>query len=164
MMDEIVNKVDQKNLLVFDLSEYFPKSKIASFDTSQFLVEGLLLREKDFRRHCKEFDWSIFGDQHLCVHCSTDAILPAWANLLITKHASVYAKSITVGTKDSFLSLYYQKVLNALDIEKYKGERVIIKGCSNVPVPEQAYVEATRLLTGIVKKLSYGEACSQVPL
>ncbi len=164
MMDEIINKVDQKNLLVFDLSEYFPKSKIASFDISQFLVEGLLLREKDFRGHCKAFDWSIFQDHHLCICCSTDAILPAWANLLITKYAGVYAKSVTIGSKQSFLSLYYQKLLNELDLEMYNGERVIIKGCSNVPVPEQAYVEATRLLSGIVKRLSYGEACSQVPL
>ncbi len=163
-MDDIVNKVDQKNLLVFDLSEYFPKEKIVDFDISQFLVEGLLLREKDFRTHCKEFDWSAFKDQHLCITCSTDAILPAWANLLITKYASSFAKSVTVGSQDRFLSMYYQKVLADLDLETYRAERVIIKGCSNVPVPEQAYVEATKLLSGIVKRLSYGEACSQVPL
>ncbi len=163
-MSEIVNKVDQKNLLVFDLSTYFPQERIIDFDISDFLIEGLLLREKDFRLQCKAFDWTKFKDHHLCIHCSTGAILPAWASLLITKHASPFAKTITRGTKDKFLELHYQKVLSNLDVDQYKEQRVIIKGCSNVPVPEQAYIEATRILSDIVKKLSYGEACSQVPL
>jgi hypothetical protein len=40
----------------------------------------------------------------------------------------------------------------------------MIKGCSNKPVPEQALGLLARKLTPIVKKLSYGEACSSVPL
>jgi hypothetical protein len=40
----------------------------------------------------------------------------------------------------------------------------MIKGCSNKPVPEQALGLLAAKLTPIVKKLSYGEACSSVPL
>lgn len=163
-MDEIINKVEQKNLEVFDLSDYFPKEEIVDWDMSHFLEQGLLLREKDFRAKCKDFAWDQFKGKHLCVYCSTDAILPAWANMLIARHAAPFAETITYGRKAAFLTLYYQQTLSDLNLSKYEGQRVIIKGCSNVPVPEQAYIEASRRLSGVVKRLSFGEACSQVPL
>jgi hypothetical protein len=41
---------------------------------------------------------------------------------------------------------------------------VIIKGCSNKPVPENAYMLLIAKLQPVVKSLMYGEACSSVPL
>ncbi|HEY0109749.1 MAG TPA: DUF2480 family protein, partial [Fibrella sp.] len=42
--------------------------------------------------------------------------------------------------------------------------KVVVKGCSKVPVPTAAYVELTRVLTPVVQSLLYGEPCSTVPL
>ena len=43
-------------------------------------------------------------------------------------------------------------------------ERVIIKGCGEIPIPDSAYVKAVNLLKPVVKSLMYGEACSAVPV
>ncbi|MBT8196283.1 MAG: DUF2480 family protein, partial [Bacteroidia bacterium] len=45
-----------------------------------------------------------------------------------------------------------------------KDERVIVKGCSSVNLPEQSYINITQKLQPHVKSLMFGEACSTVPI
>ena len=45
-----------------------------------------------------------------------------------------------------------------------KEKPVIIKGCGDKRIPKDAYVIATQYLKPTAKKISYGEACSAVPL
>ncbi|MCS6833240.1 MAG: DUF2480 family protein, partial [Flammeovirgaceae bacterium] len=49
-------------------------------------------------------------------------------------------------------------------LQALKDKKVVVKGCSNIPLPVSAYVELTRLLTPVVSSLMYGEPCSTVPL
>ena len=48
-MDEIVNKVAQSSLMVFDLEDYYPDNHVVDLDISQWLLEGFILKESDFR-------------------------------------------------------------------------------------------------------------------
>ncbi len=163
-MEEIVNRVANSALEVFDLEDYYPKGTRVQIDLSQWLLEGFLLREKDFRAELNKHDWSQYQDQYVAVYCSTDAIVPAWATILVTTHLAPYAKKVIVGNiKDLDVTLYTE-ILSKIDYKVYQDKPVIIKGCSKQPVPENAYILAAQYLSPFAKSIMYGEACSAVPL
>lgn len=163
-MTEIVNKVAQSGLVTIDLEDWWTEGERVSFDIAPWLVEGLLLREKVFREHVSTHPWSDFTGKHVAVFCSTDAIIPRWAWMLITTALAPRATTIVFGSPTDLEVELYRKRINAIDMEQYRGQRVVIKGCSHKPVPVQAYVELTRLLQPLVLSILYGEPCSTVPV
>ncbi len=163
-MEEIVNKVANSALEVFDLEDYYPKGNRMQLDISQWLYEGFILRENDFRESLKNHDWSQYQDAYVAVHCSTDAIVPAWASILVTVHLTPFAKKVIDGNLADIDTALYQEILENLDYTIYKDKPLIIKGCSKKPVPMSAYVLAAQKLQPLAKSIMYGEACSAVPL
>ena len=99
-MDEIINKVANSSLQVFDLEDYYPSGIRTQIDISQWLEQGFLLKEKEFREALKNHDWSQYHNHFVAIYCATDAILPAWATILVTVHLQPYAKKIYLGKKD----------------------------------------------------------------
>lgn len=163
-MEEIINKVANSALEVFDLEDYYPKGIRTQIDISQWLLEGFLLKEIDFREHLKNHDWSVYKDQYVAVFCSTDAIVPAWALILVTIHLTPFAKKIVNGTLEDLEASLYEKLLSEIDYSVYENKAVIIKGCSKKPVPIRAYILAAQYLQPFARSIMYGEACSAVPL
>jgi len=164
MQDEIINKVANSALEVFDLEDYYPKGIRTQIDIAQWLYEGFLLKEKDFREALKNHDWSQYQNHYVAIHCSTDAIIPAWATILVTVYLAPFAKKIATGTLVDLETALYQEIIETLDFSKYQDKPVILKGCSKKPVPESAYIMAIQKLQPIAKSVMYGEACSAVPL
>ena len=72
MEKEIVNKVANSKLEVFDLEDYFPKEEIVILDISKWLFEGFILKEKEFRDNLNKEDWSIYKEKGVILFCSTD--------------------------------------------------------------------------------------------
>ena len=163
-MDEIVNKVANSVLEVFDLEDYYPSGIRTQIDISQWLLDGFLLKEKDFREALKNHDWSQFQNHFVAIYCSTDAIIPAWASILVTVYLSPFAKKVVVGNLTDLETSLYQEILPTLDYSKYQDKPIILKGCSKKPVPESAYIMAIQKLQPFAKSIMYGEACSAVPL
>ena len=163
-MEEIVNKVANSTLEVFDLEDYYPKGIRAQIDISQWLLEGFLLKEKDFREHLKNHDWSQYQDQYVAINCSTDAIVPAWSSILVAVQLVPFAKKIVNGSSDDLDSSLYEEILSKVDYSVYENKAVIIKGCSKKPVPIRAYILAAHYLQPFARSIMYGEACSAVPL
>jgi len=163
-MDEIVNKVAKSVLEVFDLEDYYPSGIRTQLDISQWLLDGFLLKEKDFREALKNHDWSQFQNHFVAIHCSTDAIIPAWASILVTVYLSSFAKKVVVGNLTDLETSLYQEILSTLDYSKYQDKPILLKGCSKKPVPESAYIMAIQKLRPFAKSIMYGEACSAVPL
>ncbi|UQD55518.1 DUF2480 family protein [Flavobacterium sp. K5-23] len=163
-MEEIVNKVANSVLEVFDLEDYFPKGTRVQLDISQWLLEGFLLKEKDFREHLKNHDWTQYQDQFVAINCSTDAIVPAWASILVTIQLAPFAKKIVDGNIDDLNSALYEELLAKIDYSVYENKPIIIKGCSRKPVPMRAYILAAHYLQPFARSIMYGEACSAVPL
>jgi len=162
---EFVNKVAQSGIISFDLETYFPdENQIALFDLKDYLFRGLILREKDFREALAAINWGDYTDKHLAVYCSADAIIPNWAWMLIVANAEPFAKSITMGDKSTTIKQLIYAALANVNKEQFRDQRVIIKGCSDKPVPPEAYLEITRLLRPLVKSIMYGEPCSTVPV
>lgn len=164
MQDEIVNKVANSVLAVFDLEDYYLAGERAQLDISQWLHEGILLKEKDFRAALLSHDWSQYQNQYVAVYCSPDVIIPAWASILVTSHLIPFAKRIVFGTVEDLETALYQESLPKLDYSQYENKPVILKGCSKKPVPRSAYLLAIQHLQPVAKNIMYGEACSAVPL
>ncbi|WP_435413385.1 DUF2480 family protein [Psychroserpens mesophilus] len=164
MADEIINRVAQSKLVVIDLEDYYPQGKRIQFDIKDWLFEGFVLKEKDFRHYVAEHDWSQYQNQYVALMCSTDAIIPAWAYMLITIALATYSKKTIIGDLSALETSIYQDIINGLDFSSYQDKPIIIKGCSNKPVPENAYIFLAEKLKPIAKSIMYGEACSSVPL
>jgi len=164
MAEEIINRVAQSKLKVIDLEEFYPSGQRIHLDIKDWLLEGLVLREKDFRSHVKEHDWSQYKDAYVTVACSSDAIVPDWAYMLITSMLQPYAKLSVVGNSELLETLLYQSIIEELNAEDCRDLPVIIKGCSNKPVPLNALNGLTAKLIPVAKSIMYGEACSSVPL
>ena len=163
-MEEIVNKVAASSLVVFDLEDYYQAGIRTQVDISQWLYEGFLLKEKDFREALKNHDWEQYANQFVAIHCGTDAILPAWASILVASYVASYARKTVLGNLTDLETALYQEMLAGIDYSLYKEKPVILKGCSKKPVPDSAYVMAIQNLQQVAKSVMYGEACSAVPI
>ncbi|MBU2940877.1 DUF2480 family protein [Lacinutrix sp. C3R15] len=164
MAKEIINRVANSKLEVFDLEDYYPQGKRILFDIKDWLYEGFVLREKDFRALVKEHDWSLYQDAYVALTCTTDAIVPDWAYMLLSIHLEPFAKKIVLGNLETLEVSLYQDIIHDLDISAFKNKPVIIKGCSKKPVPSSAYIMITNKLKPLAKSIMFGEACSSVPL
>ena len=160
----LINRVANSGLITINLEDFFPKEKVVVFDLKDYLFKELILKEKDFRAALKAHDWSQYSNTNLLVFCSTDAIIPVWAYMLVTSYAEPFAKEVFQGDEATFYKLAYEKALSNYDAAQYEGQRIIIKGCSNKPVPPAAYVMLTKKLRPFAQSIMYGEPCSTVPI
>ena len=160
----IVNRVANSGIVTINLENYFPKEDIVAIDLKDYLFQGLILREKDFRQSLKEIEWSNYKHKTICCFCSTDAIIPVWAYMLVASHAEGNASRTYIGTPSEYIRQHYHNVLSNLNTEEFKDQRIVIKGCSDKPVPPAAYAQLTERLQPVVKKIMYGEPCSTVPI
>jgi len=163
-MGEIVNRVAQSSLEIFDLEELYPKGNRMAVDLSSWLEEGFLLREKDFRDALKKHDWEPYRDAWVNLYCSTDAVLPAWAYILVSTYLNPVARRVVLGDATDLETALFEEVLDAYDFSALEGKAVLLKGCSHLPVPRQAYLTAMRRIQEFARSVSFGEACSSVPL
>jgi len=164
LKEEIINRVTNSKLAVLDLEDYYPEGKRVLIDIKDWLFDGFVLREKDFREHIKQHNWSQYQDNYVALTCSTDAIIPAWAYMLIILELESISKKTIIGDLETLESSIYQDIIIYLNLDVFKNKPVIIKGCSNKPVPRNAFLMITEKLKPIATSIMYGEACSSVPL
>lgn len=160
----LVNRVANSGLITINLEEYFPAEEIVAFDLKPYLFKELILKEKDFRTSLKEINWSSYENKILLIYCSSDAIIPVWAFMLVSAYAAPFAKIIWQGSQDEYIKHHYKNVIKTFKASEYEGKRVVIKGCSNKPVPPSAYADITYLLQPSAQSIMYGEPCSTVPI
>lgn len=163
-MAELVNRVANSGLITINLEDYFPQDEIVNFDLKDYLFKELILKEKDFRTSLKEHDWSQYEGKVLCVFCSTDAIIPIWAYMLVSAYAAEKSQQIFQGSKEQFIQHEMSKRIQQLDATVYEGKRIVIKGCSAKPVPNSAYLDLTAKLQPFAQSIMFGEPCSTVPI
>ncbi len=164
MAEEIINRVANSKLVTFNLEDFYPEGDRISFDISQWLLEGIVLKEKEFRAAAEAFDWSQYRNAYVALYCSTDAIVPAWAYMLLTTKLTPHAKKVVVGTLDVLETIIFTEIIQHMNVDDFKDKPVIVKGCAHKPVPQNAFLLITQKLQAVAKSIMYGEACSSVPL
>ena len=164
MADTIFNRVAESKLITFDLEKLYQIGDRITIDLSQWLDKGIILREKEFRLKLKQHNWKAYRNQFVAIYCSTDAVLPAWASLLVTTYLQPYAKKVVMGSLVDLETHLFTEEIKKINVSSFKDKAVIIKGCTDKKVPEDSYVQLISRLQPVVKSLFYGEACSSVPL
>lgn len=160
----IENKVANSGLITLDLETLRHNGKRVAFDIKDWLFRELILKEKEFREFVKNHDWAQYENQNIAFYCSTDALVPTWAYMLLASAVQPYAHKYVFGTLAELETQLYTDAIAQLDMNQYADKRVIIKGCSHDELPVTAYVTITSKLLPVVKSLMYGEACSNVPV
>ncbi len=164
MEKELVNRVAESGIITINLEQYYPKNTILEIDIKDYLFQGLILKEKDFRTALKEIDWTQYRDNIVLVFCSTDAIIPVWAYMLLSSYLNPQAAQVFIGTREQFMDGHFAKHIESIDPTIYSEQRVVIKGCSDKPVPPSAYAYITARLQPYAQSIMYGEPCSTVPV
>ena len=161
---EIINRVANSALITIDLEDYYPNGTRVVFDIKDWLYKSLVLREKEFRAFVEMHDWDAYKDKYIALCCTTEAIIPGWAYMLVRLRLSEIAKQVIIGDLEALETNIYYKIINDLDVSHCENKPVIVKGCSNKPVPQNAYLFLINKLQPVAKSIHYGEACSSVPL
>ncbi|KYP15796.1 DUF2480 family protein [Flavihumibacter sp. CACIAM 22H1] len=164
MSEPITNKIAESGLITLDLETYYPKEEILQFDLATYLFMGLILKEKEFRAAMKEQDWDVYRGKLVAVSCTADAIIPMWAYMLVASYLQPVAAAIYQGTEAEFRKKLFLDRLNEIEGSSFVDQRVVIKGCGDLPLGEYAYFEISRILLPQVRSLMYGEPCSTVPV
>ncbi|MGM1428169.1 DUF2480 family protein [Sphingobacterium lactis] len=164
IQETIINKVAQSGLITIDLADHAPKAPIEIYDIKDNLFHGLILKEKDFREFIKNHGWTQYKDKHIGIICSTDAIVPTWAYMLLATKLENIALSIHFGDEEYVRKVLFDHALATFDYSQYVDQRIVIKGCGDIPVPESAFVTFTAQLSKVAKSIMYGEPCSTVPV
>ena len=160
----IENRVAKSGIITLDLVDFIPAGNQYIVDMKDFMQDGLILREKDFRLRIKEKDWSEFQDGFVAVSNSSDGIIPLWAYMLVSSALQPYSSFVVRGNKSHLKGALLKRSIEAIDESEYKDKRVIIKGCGKESIPESAYITITQKLQPVVRSLMFGEACSTVPV
>ena len=155
MSDAIINKVAASPLLSLDLEEYYPKESVVLFDLKPHLFMELILKEKEFRAALQQHDWNQYQDKIVAVTCTTDAIIPVWAYMLVASYLQPVAKEIHFGDEKSALQQQFVKNINGIDVTEFTDKRVVVKGCGDLPIGEFAYMEITKKLPPIAKSKNF---------
>ncbi len=164
IQETIVNKVAQSGLVTVDLADFAPQGKRVRYDIKDNLFHGLILREKDFREFVKEHDWTQYADKYVAITCTADAIVPTWAYMLLANRLEPHAKDIVFGDLATLETVLFERELAKVDIARFEDQRVVVKGCGDIPIPESAFVKLTSMLSKVAKTIMYGEPCSTVPV
>jgi hypothetical protein len=164
MSEPFINKVAESGLISLDLAQFIPNNEIIIFDIKPYLFMELILKEKDFRASLTLIDWSQFKDKIVGIFCSTDAIIPMWANMLIVANLSPFVKSVYFGDENKTRELVLLESIQNMNSDPYIDQRVVVKGCGDTPIGESAFIAITQKLRPVVKSIMYGEPCSTVPV
>ena len=163
-MTQIKNRIKESALESFEISSVMPSQEIVGIDIKDQLWQELVLKEKQYREWIKTHPWQEYQDKGVFIHCSSDAIIPSWAYLLILRSILPYCSECILGSKKELLRKIIKNKIQETDLSKYNNKRILLKGCSDGVENDYAFFEITKALIPISRSIMFGEACSNVPI
>lgn len=115
-----------------------------------------MLKEKEFKEQVQGFDWSQFLDEYVAVFCSTDAIVPSWAYMVIGNKLTSIAAGMAFMMPEEFDLKRWLHALESMDLSLYEDQKVVVR--AHTSIDPSIYLLLTHLLKPVVKALYYGEA------
>src|SRR3954469_10527455 len=122
IQENIINKVAQSGLVTLDPAAFYPAGDRVIYDIKDNLYMELILREKDFREFVKGHDWTQYEGKNVGIICSADAIVPAWAYMLLANRMAPYAREVVFGDESVLETVLFAKAIEKLDVEQYRDQ------------------------------------------
>lgn len=141
-----------------------PREAIVLLDMKQFLVQEIMLREADFRKQIAATNWTVYANKWVVLHCSNDALIPAWAYMIVSAHLAGIAADVVCAPPEHAKEVFLYRAIDRMPVNDLEGKRVVVKGCGDAATDTPAFVYLAQRLAGVVKALNYGEPCSMVPV
>jgi hypothetical protein len=164
MSEEIINRVAKSGLITIDLADYAPNKEILEIDIKQFLFNQVILKEKEFRDQIKEFDFNLYQDAITTIICSANSIIPMWGFMLVASNLKKVNAKIYSGNKHAVFQKIFLENIDRINPSDFENKKIIVKGCSTIPISEELYIAITNKLQKNISSLMFGEACSAVPI
>ncbi len=165
MAEAIENKVSKSPLETIDLGDFAPDQDLTPFDLKDWLYQGLILKEQDFKQYVKEHEWSQYEGKLVHVFCSNDAIIPVWAYMTVASKIQPYAQKVYFGDSEAALNqVFKENIDQGVNPEDYQDGKIVLKGCGDKTIPNGAFVHLTQKIQPFVTSIMYGEPCSTVPV
>lgn len=164
MEEPIVNRVSQSKLVEIDPADFRFAGETLEIDLAGLLFQGLILREKDLRDFIKEHNWEQYAGKRVAVFCSADAILPAWAFMLVASALSGRSEGVYFGNKAETERAYMEQRINEIDLVPFRDKKIVIKGCGDFQISAGIYLKLVERLQPVASGIMYGEPCSTVPV
>ena len=131
MENAIENKVAQSGLIQLDLETFRIPGERIFFDIRPLLFMDLVLKEKDFRAFLGDHSWNQYQGKHVAISCSSDAIIPTWAYMLVSTQMSPFASSIVYGNLEDlekeFETLKENTVQKLSSLKDNESESDVVK-------------------------------------
>jgi hypothetical protein len=161
----IENKVSSNSkLITVDLTELLKEAEIVEIDIAPMLWQGIVLKEAEFRNSLKEMNLAVFEAKHVIVKCTADAIVPTWAFMLLCSKLFGIARSVVFAEVHDLDEQKALLVIENLELSRFENKNVVIKGCSDLKVTANVYVQLQHKLQPIANRIMFGEPCSTVPI
>lgn len=163
-MESIQNKVTDSGLVNISLKQMLYSIDVKVLDIADWLYEGIILKEDDFKAHLKKYPWETLSGRTVVLTCSSDAIIPMWAWMLISGKLTEFKSRSMYCEPSDIEHTKLMAAISELNQEEYRDKRVLINGCQHPAITPATYIAITERLLPVVKSLMYGEACSNVPV
>ena len=131
MEKNIINRVQKSGIVTIDLDDVNIPENLFEIDIKNWLHQELFLKEKEYRNNILSHDWSKYKNGYVFIHCSSDAIIPTWAYMLISSKIEEVTNKVVIGDLKKIYELIFEEYLHNLDYKKFTNKSVIIKGCSS---------------------------------
>lgn len=150
-----INKAEASGIIALDLSDYKPSLDIVELDIKDHLFMGMIVKEKEFKESIAAVDFSVYHEKAVGIVCSTDAIIPPWAFMMLMEKLSPYAVYADLNNAETVrLDLWKRRLMYA-DLKNYKNQKVVVRASTDHD--PSLYLLAAGLLKPLVKTLMYGE-------
>lgn len=150
-----INKAEASGIIALDLSDYKPTTEIVELDIKDHLFMGMIVKEKEFKESIAAVDFSVYNEKAVGIICSTDAIIPPWAFMMLMEKLSPYAVYADLNNAETVLLDLWKRRLMYADLKCYKNQKVVVRASTHHD--PALYLLAAGLLKPIVKSLMYGE-------
>lgn len=154
---EFVNKVDASGILTIDLIDYEPKQKSLFIDIKDYLYQGMIIKEKEFKAALTETDWEQYSNRPVAISCTEeDSIIPTWVYMSLASQLDSIASSICYCKPEELDLKIWNSNIEKADFDHLANKKVVVR--ARVDMHPSLYFSITQKLKPIVKTLMYGEA------
>jgi len=165
MATDTIRSKTNRSLITIDLEEHLSDFHPKGLDISDWLWQGLAVKEDLFRNHLEKYDWNALSKYHVHVYCSVDAIIPTWAYMLIASKLTAHSIFWVLGNEQDVLHQFIDEVVfPKIEADELENKRIVIKGCSKIHLSEAVYMKLTARLQPKAQAIHFGEPCSTVPV